>query len=55
MEKKNFTDKRNIRIIDAVEYNGKYTDVATIRNRLLATGAVIFAAGVVIVAQFFWL
>lgn len=55
MERMNDSNPKGKRIIDAVEYNGKYTDVTTIRNRIIAAGAVILAAAVVIIAQLFWL
>ena len=38
MEK--YRNKHHIKIVDAVEYNGKYVDPSSIRNRIIAVGAV---------------
>ena len=38
MEK--YRNKHHIKIVDAVEYNGKYVDPSSIRNRIIAIGAV---------------
>ena len=55
MERMNDFKHKNKKIIDTVEYNGKYTDIATIRTRIIAASAVILCATVVIVAQIFWI
>ena len=34
-------NKRSIKIIDAVEYNGRYVDASSVKKRLLAVGAVL--------------
>ena len=46
--------KKNTKIIDTVEYNGRYTDVNTVRTKIIAASAVIIAAAACIVVQLFW-
>ena len=59
MENKNTFDKKNTKIIETVEYNGKYTDISTVKNhimtRVLTVGALVCAAAVLIGVQIFWL
>ena len=54
MEKLSPFDKKSPKIIDTVEYNGRYTDVSTVRIRILAAGAIFIAAAALICAQLFW-
>ncbi len=48
-------DRKSTKIIDTVEYNGRYTDVSTVRTRLIAAGIILVAAAAIICVQLFWL
>ncbi|WP_026527983.1 hypothetical protein [Butyrivibrio sp. VCD2006] len=48
-------DKKRTTIIEAVEYNGRYTDISTIRTRIIAAGIIIIASAAFICAQLFWI
>ncbi|SDB62021.1 MULTISPECIES: hypothetical protein [unclassified Butyrivibrio] len=48
-------DKNDPNIIDTVECNGRYTDVATLRNKVITAGAVLVAAAAFVCAQFFFI
>lgn len=48
-------DRKNTKIIDTVKYNGRYTDVSTVRTRLIAAGIILIAAAALICVQLFWL
>lgn len=52
MENTAIFEKDDAQIIDTVEYNGKYTDVKTIRNKILSCGAVFLAIAAFIVGRF---
>ncbi|WP_156036261.1 hypothetical protein [Butyrivibrio sp. AE3004] len=55
MNKKNFFHKKNTTIIDAIEYNGKYTDVSTLRNRFITIGIVVFTVALFLCVPIFFL
>jgi hypothetical protein len=55
MDKMNLMNKKKYTIIDTVEYNGRYTDVTTIRTKIVAASLVIVAALAFICTQLFWI
>ena len=55
MGKSSSFDKKSIKIIDTVEYNGRYTDVSTVRTRLIVAGIILIGAAALICVQLFWL
>ncbi|SEM16904.1 hypothetical protein SAMN04487770_12774 [Butyrivibrio sp. ob235] len=46
-------NKNNPKIIDAIEFNGKYTDTAALRQKLLIAGVLFIATAVFACVQFF--
>ncbi|WP_155830968.1 hypothetical protein [Butyrivibrio sp. MB2005] len=55
MEKSRYINAKKPKIIDTIEYNGRYTDVSTIRTKIIAAGSIIIAAVALICAQLFWI
>jgi hypothetical protein len=52
MGKLNVPDKK-YKVIDTVEYNGRYKNVSTYKTKLIAAGLIVAAACAVICVQFF--
>ena len=48
-------DRNDSKIIDTAYCNGRYTNISTIRNKLLTAGAVLFGIVAFISVPFFWL
>ncbi len=48
-----FNNKKKFKIVDTIEYNGKYVDAASIRRKFAAAGvALVILAGMLVVPIF---